>query len=110
MGNKAVVIFGEKIFEFIKRLKNAIEINKNNYKNAVEKSIEYVDYNTYHGEMGIFKKYSEFKWQFEWRFAIRKIKKDYSPVILKIGNIYDIATVYNTEDLVKLPIEMEIIN
>lgn len=109
MGDKAVVIFGEKISEFIKRLKSAIEKNKSIYKNAVAKPVEYVDYNTYHGEMGIFKKYSKFEWQFEWRLAIRKIKKGYLPVILKIGNLYDIATVYNTEDLIKLPIEMEII-
>jgi hypothetical protein len=110
MGDKAVVFYGKNIEEFVKRIKDVINLNKDIYSKITGKMIEYVDYNTHNGEMGIFKKYSNFEWQYEWRLAIKKNDQKLSPTILKIGDINNIVSVYDTKDLIKFPIEMTLNN
>jgi len=59
--------------------------------------VEYVDKSTYVGKMGVFRKYSEFAYQSEFRFFV--ITGNDTPFILKIGDISDISKIGSVEEL-----------
>jgi hypothetical protein len=55
--------------------------------------------------MDIFDKFDKYQWQYEWRIAFKQTisKGAYS---LKIGNLSDIAQVFETESLIKQPLKL----
>lgn len=90
-GNTILVIHN--VGEFIKRLKKSIDIIKwknPNIKLSTDR-VEYINENTYHGEMGPFKKFSSYKHEQEWRIGISGVTGLTSPFILKLGSIEDIS-------------------
>jgi hypothetical protein len=111
LGDKAVVITGNNISDFISRIKKAIELDKNisfhpNQK-CIGSPVEYVSRKSHSGIMGIFRKYDEFAWQHEWRLALKQGSNLGAYNKLKIGSIRDICTVYNTADFLKMPIQLK---
>jgi len=61
--------------------------------------VEYVNKDDYHGDMRIFRKFSVFEYQNEYRIAIKTEHKEKKPYILDIGDISDISTVGKTSEL-----------
>jgi hypothetical protein len=82
--------------EFLRRVQ--VETSRRNL-NFVNAAVEYVDPNSYVGEMGIFRKFSKFHYQREYRLAILSgTAETYS---LHIGSIADIARIGNLSDIDK---------
>lgn len=72
--------------EFLERVKNKL---KNLNLNAKANYIEYVEKDSYSGEMGAFKKFSKYAYQNEYRIAVDF--KSTTPEIIRIGSLSDIA-------------------
>lgn len=106
-GNKAVFIFGSSINIFWDRVSDAINRNEDLYilEDVVAKKITYVDASEHHSELSIFNKFSEYKWQHEWRIALKQMSSS-GPLMLKVGNLSDIAHVADTKSLVHQPIKL----
>lgn len=104
-GDKAVLIPGSEIGEFCNRVKKATEKDKNIRPHPAYEyfasPVDYVDRDTYHGPVGIFRKFKEFSWQYEWRIAIKQNFQKGAYEDFKIGSIKDICIVTDTEDLIK---------
>ncbi len=108
-GDKALFIGGSDIPIFESRLKSAIEKTKDTYTlkkdNIFAKQVDYLNRDIFHGEMDIFNKFREYSWQYEWRISIKQTNRK-GPYCLKIGNLSDIVKIYNTKDLIKMPIKL----
>lgn len=63
----------------------------------VDDSIEYVDQASYTGPMGIFKKFSSFSYQSEFRIAIPNGNRQ--TFSLRVGNLSDIARIGNLHEI-----------
>jgi hypothetical protein len=72
--------------EFIRRVR---EEAKRQELDLDWRLVEYVDPNTYRGRMGIFRKYSPFSYQSEFRFAI--LPGTGKPYSLRVGDLSDIT-------------------
>lgn len=72
---------------FLNRLKNYIKDNK--YK-CQSRFIEYVDQDAYSGEMGYFKKFSNYSYQNEWRLAL-SCWCTQKPIEIELGSLSDVA-------------------
>lgn len=96
-GNTAVVITDGT--EFFNRIVEACKLSNLEIKGQL---VEYVDFNSFHGEMGPFKKYEQwFKHQSEFRFILNSdITED--SFKLKIGSIKDITQIQDVEELNKV--------
>jgi hypothetical protein len=83
------------INEFFRRIDNAAE-----KKNLIveRKIVRYVNSKTYEGEMGFFRKFSDFSFQNEYRLAVKT--NDVSPLSLIIGNISDITYTVSSRELI----------
>ncbi|OUX87123.1 MAG: hypothetical protein CBB95_09855 [Alteromonas sp. TMED35] len=108
-GNRAVVIGGSNIIEFEKRLRNALAKDQNIYTpredNVLAKQVSYLSREEHHGQMDVFDKFSDYSWQHEWRIAFKQ-KQAAGPYPLKIGNLSDIASVFETESLIREPLKL----
>ncbi len=105
LGDAAVLItHGE---DFIQRLRAGI--NKVPWLRSHQGSggvasglVEYVDFSTYHGELGPFRKSVDFRYQHEWRVALidstESRREDHLTV--DMGDISDITKVVDTKDLI----------
>ena len=94
-GDTAVIITGGE--EFYNRIKLKCESIRASIEGRL---VTYVD-NTYHGEMGPFKKYTEFEHQSEFRFVLgSNIKQE--TYKFSIGSIRDIAQLHPAEKLNEL--------
>ena len=80
--------------EFLRRVQVEARRRKIAFLNA---AVEYVNPNSFEGKMGIFRKFSKFDYQCEYRFAIQPgTEKPYS---LHIGSIADIARIGSLSDI-----------
>lgn len=77
--------------EFFKRLEKAFNKQKLCFDHG---RVEYVNKLTYHGAMGCFRKFNNFKYQNEWRAAVFNYSSD--PIIVEIGSLEDIAALIPT--------------
>jgi hypothetical protein len=108
-GNRAVVIGGSNIIEFENRLKNTISKTSNIHTsledNVFTKQVSYLSREDHHGQMDVFDKFSDYAWQHEWRIAFKQ-KQAAGAYSLKIGNLSDIANVFETESLLREPLKL----
>ena len=108
-GGKAIVIQSEDITEFMRRLKNAIKTDNNICcrlgNKFVTKNIEYVSRSSYHGAMGVFKKFDEYSWQHEWRIVFNH-KTTKGPYKLVLGPLHDLVTIVDVDSLIDNPISL----
>ncbi|HAS6248912.1 TPA: hypothetical protein I7203_21535 [Vibrio vulnificus] len=105
-GNKAVFIGGSDINVFWNRVSETINNNTELFtlEDHVAQKVAYVDASEHHSELGVFTKFCEYKWQHEWRIALKQLSSS-GPLALKVGNLSDIAHVADTESLVQQPIK-----
>lgn len=80
--------------EFHQRIKNSVLRDGKSLKFG---PITYVDRETYHGEMGPFRKFNEFEYQNEYRFAL--YGGNGQPTRLEIGDIRDVVRLCQADDL-----------
>ncbi|MDD3419966.1 MAG: hypothetical protein PHE78_05130 [Candidatus Gastranaerophilales bacterium] len=80
--------------DFINRLNFAIEplIERNIIDSARAQRVEYVDFGSYSGDIGPFKKHTFFEHQREWRLCLQT-QKDKEPFSFKMGSIADISKI-----------------
>lgn len=108
-GNRAVVISGSNIIEFENRLRNALAKDVNIYTpredNVLAKQVSYLSREEHHGQMDVFDKFSDYSWQHEWRIAFKQ-KQAAGPYPLQIGKLSDIASVFETESLIREPLKL----
>ncbi len=108
-GGEAIVIQSEDITEFMRRLKNAIKTDNNICcrlgNKFVTKNIEYVSRSSYHGAMGVFKKFDEYSWQHEWRIVFNQ-KTTKGPYKLVLGPLHDLVTIVDVDSLIDNPISL----
>lgn len=108
-GNKAVLISGNDISTFLEMVKSAISRDQALQSactgDRFSQPVSYVERDGHHPGLGIFSKFSDYAWQYEWRIALKQ--RNPGPYSLKIGNLSNIATVLNTEDIVKSEIRLE---
>lgn len=108
-GNSAVIIGGSNIIEFEKRLKQAIASRNDIYTprqdNVVARQVCYLSRDDHHGQMDVFDKFDEYKWQYEWRIAFKQTSGN-GAYPLKIGNLTDIAQVFETGAITKEPLKL----
>jgi hypothetical protein len=109
-GDKAIVFPGYKITDLFNRMKLAIKKDKNiipiEGQTIYGQKVDYVSRLKYHGEMGPFRKFDNYSWQMEWRLAVKHAKQYNLPYKLHLGNISDICDIYETKDLINMPIEL----
>jgi hypothetical protein len=93
------------ISEFIKRIKLAAHLLNKEVDHA---PIEYVNKETYHGEIGPFVKFNNFSYQNEFRFILTngKGRREF----LEIGNIRDITMVIPSSEIKKIPKSISVKN
>ena len=84
--------------EFINRIESEINSRQEIVKYGWG-LVEYVNKDNYHGDMRIFRKFSVFEYQNEYRIAIKTEHKEKKPYILDIGDISDISIVGKTSEL-----------
>ncbi|MCE8044226.1 hypothetical protein HOP60_18920 [Halomonas daqingensis] len=108
-GNRAVVISGSNIIEFENRLRNALAKDVNIYTpredNVLAKQVSYLSREEHHGQMDVFDKFSDYSWQHEWRISFNQ-KQAAGPYPLKIGDLSDIASVFEIESLIREPLKI----
>ena len=81
--------------EFINRFKKAAT-----GKNFATGKVSFFDEKTYNGDLTAFQKPNSFKWQNEFRLLLESPTED--PFYLNIGDIHDIASIYDTDKLIEL--------
>ena len=91
-GDTMLVIYNP--IEFMKRLKLAIDKAYENkeFIYAESKRVEYVDFNSYHGQLEIFRKSNKYEHQSEWRLAILR-EDTQQPYKLYLGSLEDISAI-----------------
>ncbi|ALS32993.1 hypothetical protein PTRA_a1840 [Pseudoalteromonas translucida KMM 520] len=106
-GNKAVFIGGSDINIFWNRVTEAINNNEDLFtlEENVAKKVTYVDASEHHSELNVFTKFSEYKWQHEWRVALKQISSS-GPLELRVGNLSDIAHITGTKSLIQQPLKL----
>jgi hypothetical protein len=92
-GESALLIYN--IPEFRKRLIKALKKSGYKYKFS---PVQYKNFKTYQGELGPFIKSDEFNFQREMRMFIENTSND--PIVLKIGNLSNIAFKAKTSEIV----------
>jgi len=80
--------------EFLLRVKKAAEREGLTTRHTL---VEYVNRSTYNGTMGVFRKFSEFAYQSEFRIAI--VSNVSGPYSLRIGDLSDISLTGNLKEL-----------
>lgn len=101
-GNITVLIIN--IIEFFNRVDNAVKKNKLCYK---RKLVKYVSLNEFHGkikEPGFIKDLN-YENESEFRFALKDLPNE--PFILSIGDISDIATILETNEMDKFSVSFK---
>lgn len=98
----AVVIYNHEVF-----IDRFIETIKKKYRcNCKCTTVEYVDKNSYCGEMGAFRKFTEFSYQNEYRIAVNF--NTLEPQTIYIGSLADIAAPpLNMEGFYKQKVKIE---
>ena len=109
-GNKVVLITNAT--EFSKRIQKGLDSNPDidrsllvNQDGIAGAPVKYVSRKEHHGKMGIFTKFDEYKWQYEWRIAIRQTKV-LGPYKFKIGGLSDIVKVCDVDIALQKPIKL----
>jgi hypothetical protein len=93
-GDTCVIIKDDK--EFFNRMVKNCRSNKLNFE---ARFVDYVDFNSYHGEMGPFKKYLQWHaHQHEFRFVFDELTGEKSK-ILQIGSLEDIAELFPVSEI-----------
>jgi hypothetical protein len=73
-------------------------------KRLLHGPVEYVDKRYHDGQMGPFRKFSEYEYQSEFRFVmVGKKSGPRKPIKLSVGNIRDIVMVSSSAQLPELP-------
>ncbi len=113
LGDKAVLVtdlnaFANRIDEAINEAAHLYAYPDTNEQ--VTGLVEYVDFETYHGPVGPFRKSQDYAFQMEWRMAFvdgRDDVEDYPDHIwLNVGDLSDIVFVADTAKLVGAPIKV----
>lgn len=111
LGDAAVLVTDAR--EFTRRLKAGIDqvpwLRSHPESGGIASGlVEYVDFSTYHGEVGPFRKSLAFRYQHEWRLALidstEGRREDH--LTLQIGDISDITRVIETDKLLELGIQV----
>lgn len=103
-GNK-VVLFSEKgLVELLSRVENNLKENNDitshrHYRKFANK-VEYIDSNQ-SGSLGIFKKFEEYSWQYEWRLAIHHNSKQEIFSDICLGDLSSLCSIIDTSEFVK---------
>lgn len=82
--------------EFLRRVLQSVQDHKIPWFES--RGIEYVDKHSYTGEMGIFRKFKEYEYQREVRFAVLGSK---GPLSFSIGSIEDIAIILDRNEYIR---------
>lgn len=85
--------------KFVEKINCGVK-GKSNYFQA--KIIEYVDKDSYHGEVGIFRKFKKYEHQNEYRIALspnQQYRGNNNEFVLEIGELSDIALLIETSQL-----------
>lgn len=100
-GDKAVII--KDFDEFAQRVDLAVS---NAGKRLLKGPVEYVNKCEYHGQMGPFRKFSEYSFQSEFRFVVLvdKVTKP-EALLLTIGDIRDISLVLPSKQLTTMRVK-----
>lgn len=98
-GSYMLVIYNP--IEFMNRLNSVLNelYDKNKIIYSETKKVEYIDFNTYSGEIGAFRKSDKFKHQSEWRLAIQAKAYD-KPFVFNIKPIHDISILIDRKSVV----------
>lgn len=108
-GNKAVIISGDNINKFCDKLNSALNSDDDVFTyredGCITKQVDYVDRDQFHGDMGVFTKFCEYSWQYEWRIAFKQ-RKSSGEYVVKLGSLRDIVTIAETKSLVEQPIKL----
>lgn len=94
-GSHCVLI--KDIPEFLSRIESQLNLSGLKYN---KNFVEYYDKNDINGHITVFQKPSEFEYQKEFRFYIER--NDILPLILKIGDLRDIAEIFSAKDIFEL--------
>lgn len=78
--------------EFMNRMNKALDTGGYQYSYG---PVTYIDKGEYQGSMNIFNKFSEYSYQNEYRYHV--INHEDKPIILKLGNLNDIAMLCPSE-------------
>jgi len=106
LGQKAVFIIH--VDEFIRRINEAVLKTDHffSYPEAdgrISGLVEYVDFNSYHGQIGPFRKSYEYAFQLEWRVALVYVWDDIGPypdhIFLEVGDLSDIMSTVDSSEL-----------
>jgi hypothetical protein len=89
-GSHGIAILNPK--EFLDRVVKYAKTNSISFESKV---VEYVDGNTYNGEMGIFRKMKEYELQNEIRFAVYNRP---APFKMMLGSLKDISGIINIKN------------
>jgi hypothetical protein len=98
-GDSAVVITHPK--EFINRFYNAMKTQDYSYTMGL---VKYYDKN-HEGEIGIYKKREQYKFQKEYRINIHRY--DNNPFVINIGSIKDISFISDSLKVYQMPFEIK---
>ncbi|GLI54924.1 hypothetical protein PM10SUCC1_04390 [Propionigenium maris DSM 9537] len=85
--------------KFVEKLNYSAKNKSNDFQAKV---IEYVDKDSYHGEVGIFKKFKKYEHQNEYRIALvpdQQYRGSNNEFVLEIGDLSDIALLMETSQL-----------
>jgi len=89
-GDTYAIFKNDGAFEFLRRLKESASKLGVTVDHSL---VTYVDRSTYNGPMGVFRKFSDFAYQSEFRISI--YSKTKQPLDLEIGDLSDIASTGN---------------
>ena len=84
---------------FLEKINEALSKNENINSYSCD-LVEYVNSESYKGEMGIFKKFDSYSWQQEYRIAIQAKKDKDIPFLLKIGSLEGVACIVKISDFI----------
>ncbi|WP_067522799.1 hypothetical protein [Endozoicomonas ascidiicola] len=103
-GDKAIMIHGVDIPEFLERIMNHIKSNDDISSHPdhkfIAKKVDYIPYQSHQGKIGVYKKFDEYAWQYEWRLAIKQQVTDGTYSGFKIGPINDLCQVVDTDSII----------
>lgn len=106
-GDKVVFFYEQGLVDFLDRVEKSLKKNSllssNPHYHKFAEKVQYLD-NLHSGALGIFKKYQDYSWQYEWRLAVNYNSKQevYNDIVL--GDLSGICSVIDTSQFVKNPI------
>ncbi|WP_151174218.1 hypothetical protein [Pseudoalteromonas ruthenica] len=106
-GDKAAIIYGKDINLFFEQLKKEITRREDLFtiEDSLSKKVDYLERSEHHRNLGVFTKFIEYSWQYEYRIALKKENEpDY--IQLRIGDLSQIVEVTDTASLIKHPIKI----